>query len=312
MEMTSNTNIGTVEGSGLERQSIRISIAGLVILSAIGIISGILTDSATLIIQTFLYIIDVIVAVLSLRILKKLANPPDENYNFGYYKLEPILVNSQGALMIAGAMIGILFAVQDIIHEDNVRNYFLVFTTTGVVLFVNFSIWLYLYFSHRRRKSPLLRTTAVQWLSNLCETVGIIGGFFISYLMEHSANQGIAKLSPYIDPVMAIIISLFILKIPVKLYRESLVDLLDANPGKTISEEIALCVKNVLKEKLNLESKVEIKLRRAGRGMFLLLSFNVPGSYPFEQVERIMRTLNDAVSGSFQNVISVNFHITTE
>jgi len=47
----------------------------------------------------------VIVAVLSLRILKKLANPPDENYNFGYYKLEPILVNSQGALMIAGAMI---------------------------------------------------------------------------------------------------------------------------------------------------------------------------------------------------------------
>ena len=45
-----------------------------------------------------------------LKILKKLANPPDENYNFGYYKLEPILVNSQGALMIAGAMIGIIFA----------------------------------------------------------------------------------------------------------------------------------------------------------------------------------------------------------
>jgi divalent metal cation (Fe/Co/Zn/Cd) transporter len=214
--------------------------------------------------------------------------------------------------MIAGAMIGILFAVQDIIHEDNVRNYFLIFTTTGVILFVNFSIWLYLYFSHRRIKSPLLKATAVQWLSNLCETVGVIGGFLISYLMEHSANQAMAKLSPYVDPVMAIILSLFILKIPVNLYKESLVDLLDANPSKTISNEIALYAKNVLKEKLNLETKVDIKLRKAGRGMFLLLSFNVPGSYPFEQVQRIMRTLNDAVSGSFQNVISVNFHITTE
>jgi len=97
----------------------------------------------------------------------------------------------------------------------------------------------------------------------------------------------------------------------VKLYRESLVDLLDANPGKTISEEIALYAKNVLKEKLNLESKVEIKLRKAGRGMFLLLSFNVPGSYSFERVQGIMRTLNDAICNNFQNVISVNFHITT-
>jgi len=312
MEMTFNTNNGTVKNSGLERKCITISIAGLVILSVIGIVSGILTDSATLIIQTFLYIIDVIIAVLSLRILNKLANPPDENYNFGYYKLEPILVNSQGALMIAGAMIGIMFAIQDIIHEDDVKNYFLIFTTTCVVLFINFSIWLYLYFNYRRIKSPFLKAAAMQWLSNLYETVGIIGGFFISYLMQHSANQAIAKLSPYIDPAMAIILSLFILKIPVKLYKESLVDLLDANPGKNISDEITIYAKNVLKEKFNLESKVEIKLRKAGRGMFLILFFNVPASYSFGQVQGIMRTLNDAICGSFQNVISVNFHITTE
>jgi cation diffusion facilitator family transporter len=311
MEMTFNPTDGTEKNNGFERKCITISIAGLVILSVIGIGSGILTDSATLIIQTFLYIIDVIIAVLSLRILKTLANPPDENYNFGYYKLEPILVNSQGALMIAGAMIGIMFAIQDIIHEDNVKNYFLIFTATCVVLFINFSIWLYLYFNYRRIKSPFLKAAAMQWLSNMYETVGIIGGFFISYLMQHSANQAIAKLSPYIDPAMAIILSLFILKIPVKLYKESLVDLLDANPGKNISDEITIYTKNVLKGKCNLESKVEIKLRKAGRGMFLILFFNVPASYSFEQVQGIMRTLNDAICASFQNVISVNFHITT-
>ena len=130
--------------------------------------------------------------------------------------------------------------------------------------------------------------------------------------MQHSANQAIAKLSPYIDPAMAIILSLFILKIPVKLYKESLVDLLDANPGKTISDEITIYTKNALREKFNLESKVEIKLRKAGRGMFLILCFNVPASYSFEQVQGIMRTLNDAICAGFQNVISVNFHITTE
>ena len=157
MEMTFNTNNGTLKNSGLERKCITISIAGLVILSVIGIGSGILTDSATLIIQTFLYIIDVIIAVLSLRILKKLANPPDENYNFGYYKLEPILVNSQGALMIAGAMIGIMFAIQDIIHEDEVKNYFLIFTTTCVIFCINFSIWFYLYSYYQRIKSPFLK-----------------------------------------------------------------------------------------------------------------------------------------------------------
>ena len=312
MELTFDTTDGIVGNSGLEKKCITISIAGLVILSAIGIVSGILTDSATLIIQTFLYIIDVIVAVLSLRILKTLTNPPDENYNFGYHKLEPILVNSQGALMIAGAMIGIMFAIQDIIHEDDIKNYFLIFTTTCGVFGINFSIWLYLYLNYRRIRSPFLRAAVMQWLSNLYETAGIIGGFIISYLMQHSANQAIARLSPYVDPTMAIILSLFILKIPVKLYKESLVDLLDANPGKNISDAITDYTRNFLKEKFDLERAVGIKLRKAGRGMFLILFFNVPADYSFEQVHGIMQTLKDAICASFQNVISVNFDIATD
>ena len=312
MEMTLKTNNGNLNDSRLEKRSITVSIVGLVILSVIGITSGILTDSATLIIQTFLYIIDVIIAVLSLKILKKLANPPDENYNFGYYKLEPILVNSQGALMIAGAMIGIIFAIQDIIHEDNVKNYFLIFTTTGVVFFINFFIWLYLYLNYQRIKSPFLNAAALQWLSNLYEAIGIIGGFSLSYLMQHSANPGIAGLAPYVDPAMAIILSLFILKIPVNLYKESLVDLLDANPGKDISDAITIYTKNALKEKFNLETKVEIKLRKAGRGMFLILVFNVPVSYSFEHVQVIMQALNHDILDSFQDILSVDFHITTK
>jgi len=312
MEITLKTNNGNLKNSRLEKRCITISMVGLVILSIIGITTGILSDSATLIIQTFLYIIDVIIAVLSLKILKKLANPPDENYNFGYYKLEPILVNSQGALMIAGAMIGIMFAIQDIIHEDNVKNYFLIFTATCVVLFINFFIWLYLYLNYKRIKSPFLKATAMQWLSNLYETIGIIGGFYLSYLMQHSAKPGITRLAPYVDPAMAIILSLFILKIPVKLYKESLIDLLDANPGKDISDAIAIFTKNVLEEKFDLETKVEIKLRKAGRGMFLILVFNVPVSCSFEHVQGIMQALNHDILEGFQDIISVDFHITTK
>lgn len=312
MEIALKTNNGNLKDSQLEKRCIMTSIAGLVVLSVLGITAGILTDSATLIIQTFLYIIDVIVAVLSLKILKKLTNPPDENYNFGYYKLEPILVNSQGALMIAGAMIGIMFAIQDIIHEDNVKNYFLIFTTTCLVLLINFSIWLYLYLNYKKIKSPFLKAAAMQWLSNLFETIGIIGGFFLAYLMHYSANQTLVRLSPYVDPAMAIILSLLILKIPVKLYKESLVDLLDANPGKDISDAITLYTKKALKEQYHLETNVEIKLRKAGRGMFLILIFKVPVSYSFEHVHGIMQSLHHDISRSFQDVVSVDFHITTQ
>jgi len=214
--------------------------------------------------------------------------------------------------MIAGAMIGIIFAIQDIIHEDNVKNYFLIFTTTGVVFFINFFIWLYLYLNYQRIKSPFLNAAALQWLSNLYEAIGIIGGFSLSYLMQHSANPGIAGLAPYVDPAMAIILSLFILKIPVNLYKESLVDLLDANPGKDISDAITIYTKSALKEKFNLETKVEIKLRKAGRGMFLILVFNVPVSYSFEHVQVIMQALNHDILDSFKDILSVDFHITTK
>jgi len=311
MEVAPDTNNDNSENSALEKRSIAISIIGLVILTAVGITAGILTDSSTLIIQTFLYIIDVIIAILSLKILKKLANPPDEDYHFGYYKLEPILVNTQGALMIAGAVIGIMFAIQDILHEDNVKNYLLIFASTCLVLLINFSIWIYLYLNYKKIRSSFLKAAAMQWVSNLYETIGIICGFSIAYLTQHYANPSLAKLAPYVDPAMAIILSLFILKIPVKLYKESLVDLLDANPGKEISEEIKGIAENVLKEKFDLESKIEIKLRKAGRRMFLVLFFNVPKSYSFERVQLIMQTLNDTISRRFKNILSVDYNITT-
>ena len=213
--------------------------------------------------------------------------------------------------MIAGAVIGIMFAIQDIVHEDNVSNYHLIFAATCLALLINFSIWLYLSSNYKRIKSSFLQAAAAQWVSNLYETMGIITGFVVAYLMQHHANPTIAKFAPYTDPVMAIILSLLILKIPVKLYKESLIDLLDANPGKDISSEIMSYTKNELKEKFNLQSKIEIKLRKAGRGMFLVLFFNVPGSYSFERVHEITQTLTDGICHSIKNIISVNFHITT-
>jgi len=309
MEMAMDANDQGAGNSQLEKKSIIISIIGLFILSAVGVTSGILTDSATLIIQTFLYIIDVIVAFLSLRILKKLANPPDENYHFGYYKLEPVLINTQGALMIAGAVIGIMFAIQDIIHEDNVQNYPLIFSAACLVLLINFSIWFYLYVNYKKTGSSFLKAASMQWMSNLYETLGIICGFLISYLMHHYGSPPVASIAPYVDPAMAIILSLLILKIPVKLYKESLVDLLDANPGQDISAEITDFTRKVLWEKFNLDGKITIKLRKAGRKMFVVLFFNVPADYPFDRVHVIMQTLNDEIGKSFKNISSVDYHI---
>lgn len=311
MEIALSANDENQNNNKLEKKSIMVSIAGLIVLAVIGIASGILTDSITMIIQAFLYIIDAIVAILSLKILKKLTMPPDDEYPFGYYKLEPALVNSQGALMIAGATIGIMFSIQDIIHEDNVGNYFVLFSSTFILLIINLSIWFYLYTNYKRLKSSFLKAASLEWVSNLYETIGIIIGFIICYLMQHSGNNHLEQIAPYIDPAMAIILSLFILKIPIKLYKESLVDLLDANPGKEISAKIADLTEGVLKEKFNVESQVAVKLRKAGRGMFLVLSFSVPAHYPFYSVQDMMKALTDKLNAKFRNIITLNFHITS-
>ena len=99
--------------------SIVISIAIFLITFAAGIIS----DSITLLLDASAEFIMVFMAFMLRSTMKKIQKPPDQFFNFGYEKFEPFTVVIQGAMLMTSCLIASYFAVQDIIHADEVTRY---------------------------------------------------------------------------------------------------------------------------------------------------------------------------------------------
>ena len=100
------------------------------------------TDSCTLLIEAFLYLVDTAVAIASVAIVHRLESPPDEHFHFGYHKLEPAVINASATLLVAGSVIAVLFAIQDIRHPDNIEAYPIALGFAAVATIISMVLWL--------------------------------------------------------------------------------------------------------------------------------------------------------------------------
>ena len=77
---------------------------------------GIAVDSITLILDASASLVILVVALLMNTSIKKVHQPPDEIFNFGYERYEPLTVAVQGGLIIATCAVRAKFAIQEIIN----------------------------------------------------------------------------------------------------------------------------------------------------------------------------------------------------
>ncbi|MFH1441978.1 MAG: cation diffusion facilitator family transporter [Candidatus Omnitrophota bacterium] len=241
----------------------KISIAGSITLFFIAAIVGIAVDSVTLLLDASSNLVILVVGFLMHFVVKKLHKPPDERFNFGYEKYEPLTVLVQGGLIMATCIISVMFAVQDIIHADDIKNYY--FPAIGTFLSGIIGIFIFNYFKivARGTKSSMMQAAALHWLTDTLMSFGIFGGFFIGLLLHYF---GYLRITPYIDPVMAIILALFLVRMPAKVMINSISELLDAVPAKDICEE----VKNIARKYKPQSCDIHrVRIRKAGGKLFV-------------------------------------------
>lgn len=241
----------------------KITIAGSVVLFLIAAIVGVIVDSITLLLDASSSLVILAVGFLMHFSVKKLHKPPDEFFNFGYEKYEPLTVVVQGGLIMATCVIGTIFAVQDIINAEDLRNYY--FPSAGTFLSGMIGVFIFRYFKKvaRRTNSSMMEAAALHWLTDTVMSFGIFGGFFIGLLLRYF---GYVRITPYIDPVMAIVLALFLVKMPVKVMIGSARELLDAAPSKDIREKVKEIAREYKPESCDIH---RIRIRKAGGKLFV-------------------------------------------
>lgn len=256
MEIVKNTGKQEILAANL-------SIVGWVIIIMISLTAGLITDSITLLLDSSQGLVTLIVAFLVHTTLEKLHKPPDDKFQFGYWKYEPLTNALQGIMIMLTCLISIKFAVQDIIHAEDIHGYVIPLVAAFLGGSLAVAIGLYIMGIARRTKSEVLKTAGWSWLVDSVFSWGIFGGFLIGLTLQ---RLGYTQITPYVDPVMAVILALFLMATPVKTVTLNVAELLDASPDRELREKVREAALASKPEAFEID---RIRLRKAGGKLFV-------------------------------------------
>ncbi len=252
-----------------EIRALRLSLALTVLFACGAVAIALFSNSETMTLEAITAGIDIVVAFLAIFVARKVHEPANQRYHFGYAKYEPLMTTVEGVLM-AGACVGaIVYSVRDLIHPDPVEDAYLVviYSAASFLFSVLFGKWMKRV--GKRSGSPLALAEAELWIIDGWLALGVCAAFVVSMAL---GRIGTAQASAYVDPAVCIVLSLIFLRKPDEILRDSVADLVDANPyADTVNavEESARAVA----ERFHLEGLEWVRVRKAGRRVFVMVSF---------------------------------------
>ncbi|HRZ86424.1 MAG TPA: cation diffusion facilitator family transporter [bacterium] len=267
----------------LELRVLWVSTALTALCAAGNIAVSVICDSMTLLLNGLYGMVDVAISLLMLIVVNKLHEPPNSRYHFGYAKYEPLMVFVEGIMFATVCVFAIVMGVQDVVNPEPVEHIRAAVTFSLLAGSVCAGYGLYMKNVARRCASPLIGANAELSIAEGLISLGVFAAFGFAHMMPRSSWMSDTSV---IDPVMCITIALVLLKKPAAIIRESFRDLLDASIDEDKQDELKHMLKRI-GEKYRLAHSGDLKVRKAGRRMFLTVSFLAERDRTLQELEKM-------------------------
>jgi len=227
----------------LTQKMLATNVAIVFVYAAIAAVTGVLVSSQTILAEGVSNLGAAPIAVLNLFVVKFIGRRNAKKYPFGKETLEPFVGIPNNIFLLAVCAAVIANSAQMLLAggNDEIR-------VTSSILFgvfaCLFNVCVYRYFSALAKKnpSPLVVATVIAWKFSALVGLGIVLGFSLSWALSLTPLSGI---TPYIDPVLAIVLMLVFASSPVAGIRDCMGELMRTSPPDGISRAIAERVEKV-------------------------------------------------------------------
>ena len=207
-------------------------------LTAIKFIAYGITHSNTILTDALESIVNIITSVFALYSLYIASKPRDSNHPYGHGKIEFIAAGMEGMLIIASGVIIIAKSATNFFHPstlDHILVGSILIAGTGIV---NLIIGRYMITKGKELNSVALEADGKHIYSDFLLSASVIVGAIILYFTKIA----------WLDSVIAITISLWIIFMGIKLVRQSLKGIMDEADDEILGELITT-INKVRKDK---------------------------------------------------------------
>jgi cation diffusion facilitator family transporter len=271
----------------------RLSVLSNTLLIIMKVIVGILSGSVSIISEAIHSSMDLLAAIIAFFSVKVSDNPPDSKHPYGHGKVENVSGVIEAVLILVAAGLIISEAIKKFLGEDIIlEKLWIGSAVMAVSAIVNILVSRRLYKVARETKSVALEADALHLKTDVYTSAGVAAGLLLILF------TGIK----WLDPLIAILVALFIMRESFALLKRAFRPLLDSAWDP---DEI-----NDLEKKLNDMgvSYHSLRTRKAGNYRFIDIHVEIPENESVGNAHKYCDQIEDELMASFEN-LNTTIHI---
>ena len=272
----------------------KISVARLSVLSnslliALKVTVGVLGGSVSILSEAIHSFIDLLAAVISFFSVKISDTPADNRHPYGHGKYENISGVTEAILIFIASGWIIFEAVRRIIHPVTIEKISLGVVVMTVSAIINFFVSRMLYKEAKSSNSIALEADALHLKVDIYTSLGVAFGLLLMLLLGHFIKS---PLIHYIDPVIAILVALLILRESFILFKKAYAPLLDVALSEEEVEHVITLIGKYCSGTINYHG---LRTRRAGNYRYIDFHLNVPEALSVKEAHDICDAIEEDI-----------------
>lgn len=274
-----------------------ISIASNSLLIILKLIAGIVSGSVSVISEAIHSGLDLLAAVIAYFSVKISDLPPDDRHPYGHGKFENVSGVIEALLIFIAAIWISYEAIEKLINKKDIESFGIGIVVMLIAAVVNIIVSRKLYKVAKETESVALEADALHLKTDVYTSVGVAVGLILIWITKWYI----------LDPIVALIVVLIILKESFELLRRAFLPLLDetlpANELKTLRSIIdEHCINGIKYHNL--------RTRKAGNLKFIDFHLEVPEDITVKTAHEICDTIEESINSRFTHT-EVNIHVET-
>ena len=275
-----------------KRSAALLSVLAALVITALKILTGLLTGSLGMLSEGAHSSIDLVAAGITLFSVQVSDRPADESHNYGHGKVESLAAFIETVFMLGSCVWILTEAIRRIFFHENLALAISIwpFLVLLLSIAVDYGRSRNLHRVALEHNSEALEADAIHFSTDIWSSFAVLVGLATTFAGEHWHIRALQLA----DPVAAIFVSGIILRVSWRLARRTIDALTDATPT-----EARIQARRELIDELSAIDGVlsvdRIRTRRSGPSYFADLTLGMPRNLTFQRSEQITMAATAAV-----------------
>ena len=226
-----------------EKKAMTVSLYGNLFFVIVELITAIITSSQAVLLDAVYDGVEFFMLLPSIFLIPLLYKPSSEKHPFGYMQIETLFVVVKGIMMTAVTIGLIANNLNLMLHGGHLIAFQSVAYFELFACILGIAVSLYLRKKNKAMNSPLLETERKGWEIDSIVSLGMTAAFL---LPKFFANTQLSPIIPYIDQIITIFLSIFMLPMPIKTVITGIRDLMLIPPEQETIEDIKNTVEPII------------------------------------------------------------------